>query len=184
MKILKTISFLFALFALIAPIFSATAFAAEELAIDFTYERNVNIGTIRPALKLAEFGDDRGTAATTLVDNYTVNAPLAELIRDAFAQGFAKGGVELVDSGEDMQVAGTIISAEAESMDRAGVPSIQLTIRTRIQLQGGGRTIWENTLFGRGRVPETEGMGAAVNASLERMVRELFSDDYFLIELQ
>ncbi|MCG8414604.1 MAG: hypothetical protein MI746_10345 [Pseudomonadales bacterium] len=168
----------------IALLFITNFSAAEELTIDFSYERNVNIGSIRPALKLAEFGDDRSTAGNALVEDYTVNAPLAEIVRDAFAQGFAKGEVELVTSGEDMQIVGTIVSAEAESIDRAGVPSIQLTIRTRIQLQGGGRTIWENTLFGRGRVPETEGMGAAVNASLERMVRELFSDDYFLIELQ
>ena len=158
--------------------------SAEELTIDFTYERNVNIGSIRPALKLAEFGDERGTAANALVDDYTVNAPLAELVRDAFAQGFAKGGVELVDADQDMQVVGTIVSAEAETIDRAGVPTTQLTIRTRIQLQGGGRTIWETTLFGRGRVPESEGMAAAVNASLARMVRELFNDDYFVIELQ
>lgn len=163
---------------------SSFGIAAEELTIDFTYERNVNIGSIRPSLKLADFSDARGMAPNALVDDYTVNAPLAELIRDAYAQGFAKGGVELVEADEDMQIVGTIVSAEAELVDRAGVSNIQLTIRTRIQLQGSGRTIWENTLFGRGRVPESEGMTAAVNASLERMVRELFNDDYFLIELQ
>ena len=43
--------------------------------------------------------------------------------------------------------------------------------------------MWENTLFGRGTVPESEGVVAAVNASLERLVRELFNDDYFIIEL-
>ncbi len=164
---------------------SFSSLAAEQLNIDFSYDRNVNVGTIRPSLKLAEFGDDRDVGdGTVLVDDYTLNAPLAEIIRDAFAQGFAKGGVELVNDSEDMQIVGTIISSETEMMDRGGVQNIQLTIRTRIQLQGGGRTIWENTLFGRGRVPETEGMAAAVNASLERMVRELFNDDYFLIELQ
>lgn len=164
---------------------SVSSFAAEQLNIDFSYDRNVNVGTIRPSLKLAEFGDDRNVSdGTELIDGYTLNAPLTDIVRDAFAQGFAKGGVDLVNEGEDMQIVGTIVSSESELMDRGGVQNIQLTIRTRIQLQGGGRTIWENTLFGRGRVPETEGMAAAVNASLERMVRELFNDDYFLIELQ
>lgn len=166
-------------------LFSISSFAAEQLNIDFSYERNVNVGTIQPSLKLSDFADGRDVSdGNVLVEGYTLNAPLVEIIRDAFAQGFAKGGVELVDEGEDMQIVGTILSSESEIVDRGGVQNIQLTVRTQIQLQGGGRTIWENTLFGRGRVPETEGMTAAVNASLERMVRELFNDDYFLIELQ
>ena len=159
--------------------------AAEEIAVDFTYDRNVNIGSIRAVLKLENFSDDRGLEnPNQLTEQYTVDAPLADIVRDAFAQGFAKGKVELVDSGDTMQVRGNIISSEAEIVDRSGVQSIQLTIRAGIQLTNGGRTIWENNLFGRGIVPESEGMSAAINASLERMVRELFMDDYFLIELQ
>lgn len=165
-------------------LFSISCLAAEQLNIDFSYERNVNIGSISVDLKLGEFGDERGAEATELVEGYTLNSPLSAIVRDAFAQGFAKGGVELVDADENMQVVGRIVSAETQMVDRGGVPSIQLTIRTALQLQGGGRTIWESTLFGRGTVPESEGMTAAVNASLERMVRELFNDDYFLIELQ
>ncbi len=161
-----------------------TSHAAEDLTIDFSYDRNVNIGTIRPVLKLAEFDDDRGGDSSVLTQDYNLNAPLADIVRDAFAQGFAKGGIDLVDEGEDMQIVGNVISAESQMTERGGVPSIQLTIRTNIQLRNGGRTIWENTLFGRGTVPEEEGMTAAVHASLERMVRELFGDDYFLIELQ
>jgi hypothetical protein len=163
---------------------SVSCLAAEQLNIDFSYERNVNIGSIAVDLKLGEFGDDRGVEATELVEGYTLGNPLSAIVRDAFAQGFAKGGVVLVDADEDMQVVGRIVSTESQMVDRGGVPSIQLTIRTALQLQGGGRTIWESTLFGRGTVPESEGMAAAVNASLERMVRELFNDDYFLIELQ
>lgn len=163
---------------------STAGYAAEELTIDFSYDRNVNIGNIRPSLKLAEFTDERGVDSKLLTEDYTVNTPLAELVRDAFAQGFAKGGVELVADGEDMQIVGNVLSAESQMVDRGGVPSIQLTIRTNIQLRGGGRTIWENTLFGRGTVPEADGMAAAVNAALGRSVRELFGDDYFLIELQ
>lgn len=163
---------------------SISSLAAEQLNIDFSYERNVNIGSLGVELKLGEFGDDRGVDATELTNDYTLNSPLSAIVRDAFAQGFAKGGVALVDADEDMQVVGRIVSSESQMVDRGGVPSIQLTIRTALQLQGGGRTIWESTLFGRGTVPESEGMEAAVNASLERMVRELFNDDYFLIELQ
>jgi hypothetical protein len=158
--------------------------AAEELNIDFTYERNVNIGSINSVLSLPPFGDERGMSDANLItDDYRAQEPLADIVRDAFAQGFAKGGVELVDSGEDMQVVGTVTESGMEIVDRGGVQSIQMTIRAHIQLQSGGRTVWENTLFGRGTVPESEGVVAAVSASLERLVRELFNDDYFIIEL-
>lgn len=161
-----------------------TSWATEELNIDFTYERNVNIGSISSVLSLPAFNDEREVSDKTLItDDYRAQKPLAEIVHDAFAQGFAKGGVDLVDSGEDMQVVGTVTESGMEIVDRGGVQSIQLTIRARIQLQNGGRTVWENTLFGRGTVPESEGVVAAVNASLERLVRELFNDDYFIIEL-
>ena len=158
---------------------------AEELTIDFTYERNVNIGSISPILKLAPFADDRGLAdPNTIVGDDRAQLPLADLIRDAFEQGFNKGGIEFVDAAADMEIVGTLLSSELETVDRAGVPNLQLTIRAGIELRGGGRGIWSTTLFGRGRVPVKEGLSGAVKASFERLVRELLRDDYFLLELQ
>ena len=89
-----------------------------------------------------------------------------------------------MDEDADMEIVGTLLSSELETVDRAGAPNLQLTIRTGIELRGGGRSIWSTTLFGRGRVPVEEGLGSAVNASLERLVRELLRDDYFLLELE
>ena len=109
--------------------------------------------------------------------------PLADLIRDAFEQGFNKGGVEFVRRGADMEIVGTLLSSELETVDER-VPNLQLTIRAGIELRGGGRSIWSTTLFGRGRVPVKEGLSGAVKASFERLVRELLRDDYFLLELQ
>ena len=85
--------------------------------------------------------------------------------------------------GLNMKLVGRINSSEAQVIDREGVASIQLTIRTNVQLQGRGRTIWETTLFGRGVVPASDGIVAAVHRSMDRMIRELVNDDYFLIEL-
>ena len=83
-----------------------------------------------------------------------------------------------------MQITGRVVSSQMQTVDRGGVESIQLTIRTQVALQGRGRTIWETTLFGRGTVPIGEGITKAVHAALDRTIRELVSDDYFVIELQ
>ncbi len=164
-----------------------SAQAQQEVEVAYTYEGSANLSRIQPSLRIAEFADERSgdpKLIASLDGDYIAEAPLAELVRDAFVQIFSKGGAELVESGEGMVIAGTINSSEAEIIDRAGVETIQLTIRTHIQLQDGGRTVYETTLFGRGRVPATEGMAAAARASMDRMVSDLTRDDYFMIELE
>ena len=93
---------------------------------------------------------------------------------EGFSNGYSK----------KLEIVGTLLSSDLETVDRAGVPNLQLTIRAGIELRGGGRSIWSTTLFGRGRVPVKEGLSGAVKASFERLVRELLRDDYFLLELQ
>ena len=82
-----------------------------------------------------------------------------------------------------MTLVGTIQSSEAQIVDDNGVESIQLTIRTRVQLQGSGRTIWETVLFGRGTAPVSDGISAAISGAMDRTIRGLVQDDYFLIEV-
>ena len=128
--------------------------------------------------------DDRDSEPRQIADEYVAEIPLSEMIHTALVQGLEHGGAELVESDQDMQIRGRIVSSELRTVDRDGVESLQLTIRTHVALQGRGRTIWETTLFGRGTVPSQEGVGAALVGSLDRMVRELVNDDYFIIELQ
>ena len=165
--------------------FFAAANAQESVEVAFQYEGNADLGSIQPDLRFAEFTDSRGVDNNALIaDGYVAEEALAAIVRDAFVQAFSSGGVTLVDSGEDMLIAGDISDATLETVDRGGVQSLQLTIRTNIQLQGRGRTIYETNLFGRGTVPVDEGVAAAVHASLNRMISDLTRDDYFMIELQ
>lgn len=181
------------LFALIvSSLYALSAQAQQEVTVDYVFEGNINLSDIRSTLQFAEFTDGRDTDNPKLItsaalgdasDGYQAQAPLAELIRDAFVQGFSKGGVDMPADAE-MTVTGEIVGSDAAIVDRGGVESIQLTLRTRIELQEGNRTLYETTLFGRGTVPVEEGIVAAVRSSLDRMVRELSRDDYFMIELQ
>lgn len=175
---------------------SFSAFSAEEVTVQFNYEGNhgVDLSKIRGSFRVAEFTDDRGlgnprliTASdlgnTAAAGGYHAQAPVTEIIQHAFMQGFASGGAELVDAGEDMSIAGKLLSSEAQIIDRDGVEMIQLTWRVNVQLQKGGRNIWQTTLFGRGRTPAADGMSATVHAALNRLINELLGDDYFLQEI-
>ncbi|MEQ9022182.1 MAG: hypothetical protein RLN82_05410, partial [Pseudomonadales bacterium] len=116
-------------------------------------------------------------------DGYMAEKPLTDLIREAFVQGFQHGNANM-DVDNAMTVQGVLNAVDAEIRERDGTASIRLTLRVNVQLSNGSRTIWQTNLFGRGEVPVAEGMGAAVHASLNRLVRELVRDDYFLLELQ
>ena len=161
--------------------------AAENVTVDYRYlgNHNTDFSNMRVSLSVGEIADGRNTDDPKLITvDYLAENPLTDIIRDALIQGFEHGGAELVTEDGEMKLVGSIISSEVQIVDRNGVESIQLTIRSNVQLQGRGRTIWETTLFGRGVVPVNDGIVAAVHRSMDRMIRELVNDDYFLIELQ
>lgn len=175
---------------------SASVLAQENVEVNFEYtgDHRVDLSKIRAPMKIAAFTDGRGGDNARLITDadlgnsaasggYQAEADLADIIRDALVQGFEKGGATLVESDETMSIVGNLVSSEATLVDRGGVPSIQVTLRTNVQLQGGGRMIWQTTLFGRGIVPASEGLVAAIHAALDRSIRELVQDDYFVMEI-
>ena len=148
---------------------------AEEVIVNYSYNgsHNTDFSNISVSLKIEDVIDERGSDPRLIADEYLAETPLSEIIFTALVQGLEHGGAELVTSDQDMQIQARIVSSELRTVDRSGAESLQLTIRTQVALQGRGRTIWETTLFGRGTVPIKEGVVAALNASLDRMVREL-----------
>lgn len=179
------------LITLFAGLLALPLHAQESISVDYSYSGNANLSSIRPSLRIAEFSDSRGLDNANLVvasglgnaNGFAAEAPLASIVRDAFVQAFTAGGADVVDSGEEMVIAGEVTASEVQVVDMNGTDTIQLTIRTSIELQGRGRTIYETNLFGRGSAPLAEGLASAVHAALDRMVRDLTNDDYFMIEL-
>ncbi len=175
--------------------FSTLTFAAEELMIDFQYQgtHNTDLSTMREAIHIGPFTDGRDVDDKRLITNadigagdvggYLAEAPLADLIQDAMLQGFQHGNAKLTDTTDGLRLEGNLLSAQTQVVDRGGVQSIQITLRTAVQLRNSSRTIWQTTLFGRGIAPVSDGLEAAVSAALDRSIRELVGDDYFLMEL-
>jgi hypothetical protein len=165
---------------------ATSTYGAETLSVDYDYtgNHNTDFSGFSADLKIEEFGDNRGGDPSLIAGDYSADAPLAAIIRDALIQGFEHGKARLSDADDALRIAGNIVSSDIRTVNRGGVESLQLTIRFNVQLRGRGRTIWETVLFGRGVVPVDDGIEAAVNGSLDRMIRELVGDDYFLLELQ
>ena len=171
--------------------------AAEQLALEYTYDNshNVSFSGMRGTISVGEFSDGRDADPAFITDDslgdsgnqggYAADKAITELVRQAFLEGFQHGEAKLAEHGQaDMALQGELTRIDAEIVNRGGVDNIQITLRTAVQLVGNGRTIWQTNLFGRGRVPVEEGVIAAMHGALNRMVRELVSDNYFTMELQ
>jgi hypothetical protein len=167
---------------------------AETVDIDFTYTDNhrVDFSTLKGSLQVGQFTDERSDVAPTLItsvnfghttDGYTSSKPIADLIEDALRQGFISGGATLTEADADFTLSGGILAIDAVAVDRGGVENIQITFRTKLELNSGGRTVWQTTLFGRGLAPVSDGIIPAVEAALSRTIRELVRDDYFKMEI-
>ena len=180
---MKTLAFVVPLFATLL----ASTVSAEEVTVDFQYtlDHRVDFSKIRRGpLQVETFTDARDVESPNVIaPGYTADQPLAAIVRDALIQGFVQGKAMLADSDGNLHLEGNIETSEVEMVDTNGVPSIQLTIRTRVKLQGYGRTMFQTVLFGRGTVPVEDGIAAALNAALGRTIRGLVQDDYFLNEI-
>ncbi|MEX0964287.1 MAG: hypothetical protein WDZ52_09645 [Pseudohongiellaceae bacterium] len=147
---------------------------------------------MKVSLRIAEFTDGRSVENPRLItdaqllnaDGFQAEKAISEIIQDAMISGFTNANATLVDTEGDMYLQGTLLSSEAQIIDRGGVETLQLTLRTSVQLMSGSRTVWQTTLFGRGRTPTSEGMATNVRAALDRLINELIGDDYFLAEIR
>ncbi len=164
----------------LATLFGATTLAAEQANVNYRYDgsHRADFSQVRGGLRLGEFSDERGLAdGSLIVDGYRAEAEMADLLRDALAQGFEHGGATLGESGAEHTVSGSLTSIEAaETAD-----GIELTMRVDLRLDRAGRTIWQTKLFGRGTA---KNIATATQATLTRLIRELMNDDYFLMELR
>ncbi len=164
----------------LATLFGAAALAAEQVNVNYQYDGNhrADFSRIRGSLQLGEFSDERGLAdASVIVEGFQAETAMSQILRSALVQGFEHGGATLVEGEADFVVGGSLTSIETAETD----DGIQLTMRVNLQLNRGGRNIWQTNLFGRGTA---ENIAGATHAALTRLIRELMNDDYFLIELQ
>jgi hypothetical protein len=171
---------------------SASAQSEIEIATAFSGGKLTELSGMKTTLSVPAFADERDVSdprvifTGELADDGVAMAsrPLAEIVGEAMHSAFAASAARLATDDAGMRLAGTLIATDAALVDRGGVESLQLTLRTSIQLVEGTRIVWQTKLFGRGTVPLSEGAAAAVSKALDRLIEELLIDDYFLAEIR
>ena len=171
---------------------SVSAQSEIEIATAFSGGKLTELSGMKTTLSVKAFADEREVSdprvifTGELADGGVAMAsrPLAEIVGEAMHSAFAASDARLATDEAGMRLAGTLVATDAALVDRAGVESLQLTLRTSIQLVEGTRIVWQTKLFGRGTVPLSEGAAAAVSKALDRLIEELLIDDYFLAEIR
>ncbi len=169
--------------AVLSLVLSPALAADGAISVNYSFEGDHQVdfsSMARGPLRVGEFTDGRAVDNPMLIaGDIVADKALADIVRDALVQGFLKGNAGLVESEEKLILEGSIVSSEtAVSGD-----TLQITIRTSVQLRNAGRTLWETVLFGRGSAPVAEGANAALTDALDRTIRSLVLDDYFLMEV-
>lgn len=100
------------------------------------------------------------------------------LVQSAITSAFESSGALLGESGSPLILDGKLIEMKIQDTE-AG---FEVLIRCELSLRNQGRNAWQNVVFSRAIV-EGKDISSAIGLGLDKLIAELFRDDYFLMEL-
>ena len=170
-----------------AMLLACQALAGEEVTVDYTYEGDTGVSLASMfggPISVSEFTDAREIAdkqdiARPGKENVTLSGQMpAALIQQTFNQALAASEANLTDDEGNLRLQGELLEMQIEET----ADGLQVLIRCQLSLNNQGRNAWQASVFSR---VDSEGddISAAIGKGLDRLVSELFMDDYFLMEL-
>jgi hypothetical protein len=161
--------------------------AGDVISIDYQYSgaTGVSLSSVSGGpLTVSTFTDGRSDSEASAVQRpgkeplILENLTAAALLQSTFAGAFEASGAKLGDAGSPIVLDGKIV--EMQVSDTAN--GLETLIRVELSLRNQGRNAWRSVVFSR---VASEGSDAesAIELGLNRLVAELFRDDYFLMAL-
>ncbi len=163
----------------------AQTLSAETVSVEYQFNGNTGVdmsGMTGAPMAVNAFTDSRdlpGNEATVVgEDNLTLEgSTFAELVRQALVASFESSNAELGEGG-NLSLDGEIVELEF----RPGADGLEMVLRTELTLYAGSRNAWQSTLLSSVRT-EFVDFETAIYDSMDRLISELFYDDYFLLAL-
>lgn len=160
--------------------------AAERIELDyhFTGDTGVSLSSMMGGpLGISDFTDERGIENKHNIrraeqDAVTLSQAPSTIIQQAFRQALESADARLADAETPLTLSGKLL--EMEIVDTAS--GTEVLIRCELTLNNQGRNAWQSVIFSR-VAADNQDLSAAIAGSLDRLVNELFMDDYFLMEL-
>lgn len=160
--------------------------AGEKIELDYQYTQDPGVGLgsmIGGPLTIGGFTDERDIGDKNEINRadqeaVALETPPSELIQQTLRKAFETAGASLSDSEAPLTLTGKLLEMEIEENS----DGVAVLIRTELTLNNQGRNAWQSVLFSQVHA-EGEDIAAAISQGLDRLVSELFMDDYFLMEL-
>jgi len=166
---------------------STVAWTEEPISVDYLYtgDTGVNLSSIVGGpLSINTFTDGRENVDSNDIGRpekqpltLTGTTPTA-LLQGAFEQAFNASGAILADNGSALALHGKLIEMQIVENDKG----VQVLIRCELTLRNQNRSAWQSVLFSQIQTNDSN-IVSAIEQGLDRLVSELFIDDYFLMEL-
>lgn len=161
---------------------TACTMNAETLDYRYDYTGDANLSAMTAgSLQVGEFTDARDAAGPDMIEvngsTYHLQAPLTDLLESAFRDAFTDAQAPLSETGN------IVFQAEILELDvQPTAEGLQLQLRSDVSVNRGGRQLWQSVLFSR-VTTDSDDLTGALDAGLDRLMQELFRDDYFRMAL-
>lgn len=162
-------------------------YAGEPVAVAYQYQgkTGVNLGRIVGGpLVVNTFTDQRNETQTADVQRpgnepitLTGLAPHA-LVQSAMISAFENSGASLGEPGSPLALDGKLIEMKVQDTETG----LEVLIRSELTLRNQGRNAWQSVVFSRAST-DGKDIPSAIALGLDKLITELFRDDYFLMEL-
>jgi hypothetical protein len=160
---------------------------AESVSVIYSYQGStgVNLGKIVGGpLFVNPFSDQRNEPQTQDIQR-PGNEPIVlteltphALVQSAITSAFERSGASLGEPGSPLALDGKLIEMKVQDTESG----LEVLIRCELTLRNQGRNAWQSIVFSKTSV-EGKDVSSAISLGLDKLVAELFRDDYFLMEL-
>lgn len=160
--------------------------AGEEVELDYHYtgDTGVSLSSMMGGpLSISKFTDQRSVDNKHDInredqEDVTLSQAPAAVIQQAFHEAFVSADAQLDDAETPLTLSGNLL--EMEIVESAS--GTEVLIRCELTLNNQGRNAWQSVVFSR-VAADGQDLSATIAQGLDRLVNELFLDDYFLMEL-
>lgn len=165
---------------------SPALLAGEKLELDYHYtgDTGVSLSSMMGGpLSISKFTDQRAIEDKHDInraeqEDVTLSQAPAAVIQRAFHEAFVSADAQLGDADTPLTLSGNLL--EMEIVESAS--GTEVLIRCELTLNNQGRNAWQSVVFSR-VAADGQDLSATIAKGLDRLVNELFLDDYFLMEL-
>ncbi|MGH1471337.1 MAG: hypothetical protein ACRBCS_09100 [Cellvibrionaceae bacterium] len=140
----------------------------------------------RGPIRIDTFTDERSLTTKTgeqhAIQKLAISENIPLAVKQGIEQAFKSGNADLVSENENLRLTGAITSIEAKEQ--------KFTLRVKLTLYNKEKTVWNSTLFSKVDISESnessdynDNLKNAFYSSIDKLIEELFFDDYFLLEI-